>query len=248
MAIEKTPPRWLLLPYAAWACIAFLLLGLTVLVSILPVPWQWLRRRMVRGAARLVLRTCWMRLEVRHLEHLPRTPCVVVANHASYLDGVVLFAALPPVFGFVIKREMSNVPLANLLLRRIGSHFVDRGSGHKGARDTRKLLKRAHAGGALAFFPEGTFGRAPGLAAFRSGAFVIAAKAQLPIVPVAIRGTRAALPADSFIPRPGRIRVELAPMLPPPASTTATDLGATRHAARQAILARIDEPDLAPDG
>ncbi|MEJ0099323.1 MAG: lysophospholipid acyltransferase family protein [Pseudomonadota bacterium] len=190
MATAKNPPRWLLLPYAAWACSAFLLQGLTVLVLILPVPWLGLRRRMVRGAARLVLWTCGMPLKVRGLENLPATPCVVVANHASYLDGVVLYAALPPVFGFVIKREMSKVPVANLLLRRIGSHYVDRGSGSKGARDTRKLLKRANAGGALAVFPEGTFHDEPGLAEFRSGAFVIAAKAQLPIVPIGIRGTR----------------------------------------------------------
>ncbi len=224
------------------------MLGLTVLVLILPVPRQSLRRRMVRGAARLLLRACAMPLEVRGLEHLPATPCVVVANHASYLDGVVLFAALPPVFGFVIKREMSKVPLANLLLRRIGSHYVDRGSGHKGARDTRKLLKRAHAGGALAFFPEGTFHDEPGLAEFRSGAFVVAAMAQLPIVPIAIRGTRAALPSRGFMPHPGRIRVELAPLLPSPASTAGGDIGPIRRAARQAILARIDEPDLAPEG
>jgi 1-acyl-sn-glycerol-3-phosphate acyltransferase len=244
---NKNPSRWLLLPYAAWACAAFLLLGLTVLLSILPVPWQSLRRRMVRGAARMFLKACWMPLQAQHLEHLPTTPCVVVANHASYLDGIVLFAALPPVFGFVVKREMSRVPLANLLLRRIGSHYVDRGSGQKGARDTRKLLKRASAGGALAFFPEGTFQQQPGLAAFRAGAFVIAARAQLPIVPVAIRGTRAALPAGSFLPRPGRIEIELAPLLPPPASTAEADVSAARRAARQAILARIDEPDLAPD-
>jgi 1-acyl-sn-glycerol-3-phosphate acyltransferase len=137
--------------------------------------------------------------------------------------------------------------VANLLLRRIGSHYVDRGGSHKGARDTRKLLKRAHAGGALAFFPEGTFQLEPGLAPFRSGAFVVAAKAQLPIVPVSIRGTRAILPAHTFIPRPGRIVVDLAPMLPPPASTQQVDLGVARRAARQAILARIDEPDLAPE-
>ena len=73
---------------------------------------------MVRGAARLVLWAGGMRMQVRHLEHLPRGACVVVANHASYLDGVVLFAALPPRFGFVIKREVSKLPLASLLLGR----------------------------------------------------------------------------------------------------------------------------------
>lgn len=240
-------PRWLRLPFALWVCAVFLVLGLLVLVLILPVPWQSLRRRMVRAAARMALLASGMPWTLRHGEHLPETACVVVANHASYLDGIVLYAALPPRFGFVIKREMSRVPLANLLLRRIGSHYVDRGSGHKGARDTRKLLRRAHAGGALAFFPEGTFGHQPGLAAFRSGAFAIAARAGLPIVPITIRGTRALLPAGGFKVRPGRIQIELAPPLPPPGSAAKADVDAAMRSARQAILDRLDEPDLAPD-
>jgi 1-acyl-sn-glycerol-3-phosphate acyltransferase len=218
-----------------------------VLLLIVPVPWQGLRRRMVRSAARLALWCGGMRVTLLHGEHLPATPCVVVANHASYLDCIVLFAALPPVFGFVIKREMSRVPLANLLLRRIGSHFVDRGGAQRTTRDTRKLMRRAQAGGAMAFFPEGTFRREPGLARFRSGAFVVAANAQLPIVPVAIRGTRRALPSGSRLPRPGLIEVELAPPLPPPASSEAAVIGAAVGAARTAIHARIAEPDLQTD-
>jgi 1-acyl-sn-glycerol-3-phosphate acyltransferase len=124
---------------------------------------------------------------------------------------------------------------------------VDRDSRHGNARDTRKLLKRAHHGDALAFFPEGTFGHRPGLAGFRNGAFAIAARAGLPVVPVAIRGTRRLLPAGSFLPRPGRIHIELAPPLPPPASTGKDDMARTLRGTRQAILARIDEPDLAPE-
>ena len=131
------------------------MLAVGVLVLTLPMPWQSVRRRTVRSAARLFLFLAGMRLTVLHLERIPAEACVVVANHSSYLDGIVLFAALPPVFGFVIKREMSRVPLANLLLRQIGAHFVDRGQGNKGARDTRKLLKQAASGGSLAFFPEG---------------------------------------------------------------------------------------------
>jgi 1-acyl-sn-glycerol-3-phosphate acyltransferase len=239
-------PRWLALPYAAYALTAFTLLALLALVLVLPVPWQDLRRRMVRTAARVALFVCGMRLAVLHPQHLPTGACVVVANHSSYLDGIVLYAALPPVFGFVIKREMSKVPLANLLLRRIGAHYVDRG-GQKSARDTRRLLRNAAAGGAMAFFPEGTFEPGPGLLRFRSGAFVVAANAGMPVMPIAIRGTRAALPARTFLPRPSRIVIELTPLLPAPASTKAEDIAVCLSAARKAILARIAEPDLAPD-
>lgn len=231
--------------YRVYALFTFTVLAVGVLLLILPVPSVSLRRRMVRGAARLALRACGMRLTVQNPGHLPAGPCVVVANHGSYLDGIVLYAALPPVFGFVIKREMSRVPVANLLLRRIGSHYVDRDRGHRGARDARKLLKRAHAGGALAFFPEGTFHHAPGLAPFRHGAFVIAAKARLPVVPIAIRGTRDALPPGGLWPNAHPIEVELAEPLPAPASNTGADVERTLAAARAAILARIPEPDLA---
>jgi 1-acyl-sn-glycerol-3-phosphate acyltransferase len=223
---RTTLQRLILLPFAVWAGAAFLLLSVVVLVLILPVPRLSLRRRMVQTAARAALLACGMPWTVRHGEDLPAA-CVVVANHASYLDGVVLFAALPPRFGFVIKREASRVPLLDQLLRRIGSHYVDRNGNHRSARDAREILRRAHSGDALVFFPEGTFGKRPGLAEFRSGAFAIAARARLPIVPVAIRGTRALLPGTTFIPRPGRICIDLAPVLPPPASTGRQDLAGT---------------------
>lgn len=246
MSPDQSLPRWLALPYAAWAAISFLLLGAAALLVVLLLPGLRLRRQVARIAARLALLACGMPVTTLHAGHLPAAACVVVANHASYLDGVALFAALPPVFGFVIKREMNSVPLAGLMLRRLGSHFIDRGGAAQGKRDARALLREARAGGAMVLFPEGTFQQQPGLARFRNGAFVIAANGGLPIVPVAIRGTRRALPQRK-LPRPARIEVELAPPLPAPQSGDADSIAAALRAARQAILARIPEPDLAPD-
>jgi 1-acyl-sn-glycerol-3-phosphate acyltransferase len=240
-------PRWLALPYALWAWLTFTLLSLTALALILPLPWLSARRRVVRVAARAFLFVAAMRLNVHHTEHLGDAACVVVANHSSYLDGIVLYAALPPRFGFVIKREMSRVPLANLLLRRIGAQYVDRGQGQKGARDTRKLLKRASRGISLVFFPEGTFQPQPGLMRFRSGAFLVAARAGFPILPIVIHGTRAALPPGGLWARPGRIDVSLLAPLPPPASTGHAAVNDALHHARQRILTQLGEPDLASD-
>ena len=72
------------------------------------------RRRAVlpRADARAFSSLAGMPLTVRCPERLPAGQCVVVSNHASYLDGVVFTAALPPQFAFVIKREMNGVPLA----------------------------------------------------------------------------------------------------------------------------------------
>ena len=155
------------------------MLALGVLVLILPVPSVSLRRRMVRGAARLCS-SCRHAADVLHPERLPPGACVVVANHSSYLDGIVLYAALPPVFGFVIKREMSKVPLANLLLRRIGAHYVDRGRPQERARYA-QLLSRPHPAMRWPSFPKARSAHA-GLMQLRTGAFV-AARAGLPVVP-----------------------------------------------------------------
>ena len=107
------------------------------------------------------------------------------------------------------------MPLAGLLLRRIGSEFVDRFNRHAGGMDARRLFKAADAGQALAFFPEGTFLAEPGLGKFHTGAFAIAARAELPIVPIAIRGTRRILPSGRVLPRPGRIDIQVLPPLGP---------------------------------
>ena len=245
MSPPRDLPRPLALLYVVYALTTFALLSVTVLLLILPVPRLALPTKVTRTALQNASSVAGLRLTVLHPEHMPAGPCIVVANHSSYLDGIVMCAALPPAFGFVIKREMSRVPLANLLLRRIGAHYVDRGQGQKGARDTRKLLKQANSGGALAFFPEGTFHHQPGLMRFRSGAFLIAARTNLSIVPVAIRGTRSALPPGSLWLRPCLIEIELAPSQPAPASTQESDVIVAREAARRAILERIPEPDLA---
>ena len=189
-----------------------------------------------------------MPLRVRGLDRLAAGQCIVVANHASYLDGLVFTAALPARFSFVIKREMSAVPLAGLFLRRIGSEFVDRFDRHRTAADARRLLRNAASGHSLVFFPEGTFTRIPGLLKFHTGAFVTAARASCPVVPAVVRGTRAALPPSGGLPRPGRIEVEILPPIDAQPQTADSSSTTLRDRARQAILVALGEPDLTCSG
>ena len=168
--------------------------------------------------------------------------CVVVANHASYVDGVVMQAALPPRFGFMVKREMATVPVAGFLLQRIGTHFVDRRDPKGGAADARRVQRAASLGESIAAFPEGTFTEALGVGRFLGGAFAAAAKGDLPVVPAAINGARALLPADRRFPRPSEIRVRLLPAIPSPPSSDRAAIAALRDAARAAVVAHVDEP------
>jgi 1-acyl-sn-glycerol-3-phosphate acyltransferase len=240
-------PSLLGLAYGVATWLLFLLAAALVLPLLLLTPRLSRRRALVSGLARLALRLAGMRLELHGLGQLPQ-PCIVVANHSSYLDGVVLCAALPPRFSFVIKREMSSVLLAGALLRRIGAEFVERGGRRRSTRDARRLLRSAADGHALVFFPEGTFSTDVGLLHFHIGAFAAAARANLPVVPVAIRGTRHCLPPGSAWPRPGAIRIEALGALP--AMLSAGEKAEREHAlllrdaARNALLAALGEPDL----
>jgi 1-acyl-sn-glycerol-3-phosphate acyltransferase len=235
--------------YGLYAAVLFLAVTLVALLGVLLLPTLRLRRGTARIAARTFFLLAGMPLRVRGREHLPAGQCVVVANHASYLDGVVMAAALPPRFGFVIKREMNDVPLAGLLLRRIGSEFVERFNRHKGATDARRVLRTAASGHSLVFFPEGTFKPEVGLGKFHTGAFAIAARAACPVVPAVILGTRRNMPATRILPRPGSIEVRYGePILAAAPKSEGDDPAlALRDRSRAAILSELGEPDLCAD-
>jgi 1-acyl-sn-glycerol-3-phosphate acyltransferase len=202
------------LPYVVYCLVSFTALGLAVLAINLFLP-NLRRRRVVAGAAgRAFLWVCGIPFKAEGLQHLPKTPCVVVANHASYIDAIAIVAALPPDFAFVIKKEMVRVPLASLLLRRLGSQFVERFDRHKGATDARRVLKLAATGQSLMFFPEGTFDETRQIGRFLGGAFTTAARAQMPVVAVAIHGTRAVMPPGGISIHRLPIRVEVLAVLP----------------------------------
>jgi 1-acyl-sn-glycerol-3-phosphate acyltransferase len=240
-ALISVPLR---LVYGMYAALVFLAIVLFALWGVVLMPTLKLRRGTARTAARIYFLLAGMPLRLRGVENLPSGQCVVVANHASYLDGVVMAAALPPRFAFVIKREMNEVPVAGFLLRRIGSEFVDRFNRHKGGTDARRVLRTAASGHSLVFFPEGTFTPQAGLGKFHTGAFAIAARAACPVVPTVILGTRRNMPATRILPRPGLIEVRYqAPITVAPVAGEDVAL-ALRDRSRAVILSELGEPDL----
>jgi 1-acyl-sn-glycerol-3-phosphate acyltransferase len=222
--------------YVVYCLVSFTVLGLSVLAINLFLP-SLRRRRVVAGTVgRAFLRLTGIPFKVEGLERLPNTPCVVVANHASYIDAIAIVAALPPEFAFVIKKEMVRVPLAGLLLRRLGSQFVERFDRHKGATDARRVLKLAATGQSLMFFPEGTFDETRQIGKFLGGAFTTAARAQMPVVAVAIHGTRAVMPPGGLSIHRLPIRVEVLAVLP---------ADEARNQSRELIARAVGDP-LAP--
>ena len=232
--------------FAAWAWLVFcLVVPIVWLITFFtPRPsWAW---AVGRVGARLLLWLTGTPLTVSELEHVPRgTPCVLVVNHASYLDGLVLMAALPEPLGFVAKRELLEPFIPRVYLQRLGTEFVERFAAHESVQDARRLEVALRTGRALVFFPEGTFTRSPGLMPFRMGAFIVAANTGIPVVPVAICGTRSILRDGQWWPRRGAITITFgAPLLPiADARDTFTAAVVLRDAARAHILRHCGEPD-----
>ncbi len=229
--------------FGVYGWLVFALCVMFALVAVTVVPGIERRRRAVALAARTTFVLSGIHPEINGIENLPAGHCVVVANHASYVDGVLLSGYLPARFSFVVKGEMRNIPIAHFLLRRGGSKFVERFVTAESARDARHIVKAARDGESLAFFPEGTFIKQPGIGRFRAGAFVAAVKGSMPIVPIAISGTRQMMPAGRLMPWPCPLRVDiLAPI--DPSDVAFDDHRVLAETARQRILNALGEPDL----
>ncbi len=200
--------------YAAYIWLLFWLVTPLTWLGVAILPRQRWCRSFTRAASRLFLRLAGVPFSVTGLEQLPeRGVSVLAANHASYLDGVILCAALPPQFSFVAKRELAGQWIAGLFLHKLGTRFVERSDLQRSTADTERLAEVLLAGQPLVFFPEGTFTREPGLRTFHMGAFVLAARAGVPLLPVTISGTRKVLRDGQWFPRHGAIHVNVGPPL-----------------------------------
>lgn len=225
-------------PLRVWAVLLLLAIPAAVLVTLLP--GRGFRRRAARRTGRMIFVAAGIGVRTTGLEHLPAGTCFLASSHATYLDGPLLTSALPPRFGFVIKREVMRTPVLGWLLVRLGSVFVERFDTRGAMIDGNRLIQFARQGVSLCVFPEGTFRVEPGLRAFHLGTFLAATRAGIPVVPVVIRGARAILPGESLWPRPGWIEIEvLAPIMP--AGKRGDDARALRDQVRAAMLAHVGD-------
>ena len=229
--------------YAAWWWTVLVICVVAGAVAVLALPrrkWRW---AVVRSLARAALVAMGVPLSVKGVERLPKQHGVVVFNHASYVDAIVVAAVLPGEPAYLVKRELSSQLFAGLPLRRLGVLFVDRYDLTGGLADVATATTLARDGRILVVFPEGTFTRQAGLLEFFTGAFKIASDAGLLVYPGILRGTRSMLRSDQWFPRWGRVDVEILDAFAPYGTDFASVLR-LRDAVREAVLARCGEPDL----
>jgi 1-acyl-sn-glycerol-3-phosphate acyltransferase len=195
--------------YAVWCWLLYSLLAPIVGILVFLLPAEKLRWPVMRLAVRILAIFTGTKITVLSSGNLPQKdePCIFVSNHASYLDAYVITAVVDRPFSFIAKAELQSKFIIHILLKRIGTLFVERFDQQKGIEDAKIITEKGAAGRSLFFFPEGTFMRMPGLLPFRMGAFETAARTGLPLVPIAIRGTRSILRSDSWFPRHGKVSV-----------------------------------------
>lgn len=229
--------------YAGYWWFMLCLIAVPTWMAVVLLPWSAARHFVLRKAARgFLLSTAISPQVVGHVEHIGDGR-VVVANHASYIDSIVLTAVLPAPLTFVAKEELSRQWVAGPFLRRLGTLFAHRTEAVAAVEDTERQSRAVRAGVRLVSYPEGTLTRMPGLLEFRLGAFLVAAETGVEVLPVIVRGTRSVLRGDQWFPRFGRIYVHVAR----PVRAGGTDFAAAvslRDDVRAAILRECGEPHL----
>ncbi|MDB4977718.1 MAG: hypothetical protein JWN48_6059 [Myxococcaceae bacterium] len=186
-----------------------------------------------------------VRLRVRGT--LPTQPSLLVANHVSYFDPMIISSLLP--LTAVAKREVASWPWVGEVCRRFGVLYVDRDDPHSGARVLREALRSLERGVSVLIFPEGTTTHGQQVLPFKRGSFGMAALAGVPVVPVALRYESPAaawVGDDTFLPhyvrtmaKPyTRVNVDFLPAL---RNAGAPDAAALAERARREIAGVLEE-------
>jgi 1-acyl-sn-glycerol-3-phosphate acyltransferase len=238
-------------PYHWWRTVFYLIPAITVytivlgaasLVSSLFDRRGYFAHRCARAWSWLILKTTGVRVAVEGLERIvPGTTYVFVSNHQSIYDTPVVFASLPYQLRIIAKESLARFPVLGWHLKRGGHLFVDRR--HP---DRAGILRRWRAlvseGQSLIIYAEGTRSRDGHVARFKAGSFLLAIEAGLPIVPVAVIGTRKVMPKGRLRTEPADVMLIVHDPIQPPAlhAPTVHDAKALADRAHEIVSAAVE--------
>ena len=162
---------------------------------------------MGRLGGRLALWLTGIRLEVVGSDRLrDLRNAVVMANHESLIDAVIMALVLPVDFKAVVKKELFRFPFFGSCLRYAGFIEVDRKDRRQATQAIARAVEALRSGHCFVIFPEGTRTRTGELGVFKKGGFVVASEAGSRIVPVALVGVRRLMPRGGFQVTPGTVK------------------------------------------
>jgi 1-acyl-sn-glycerol-3-phosphate acyltransferase len=195
--------------------------------------WKGILYILGHGGVRLGLALCGIKVRVAGVEHIPLDRAAVYcANHQSNVDPPILFDKLHPRMHIVYKAEIDAIPLLARAFRHGGFVPIDRRNKEAAMRSLEAGAQSIRSGNSFLIFPEGTRSTTADLLPFKKGGFLMALKAQAPIVPVAIQGGRDAMQRGSKIIQPVHVSIRVGK----PIETTGMDT-----ADRDTLIARVRE-------
>jgi len=178
-----------------------------------------------------------IRTRVAGREHLqPGRAVVFCSNHQSNIDPPILFQTLHPRLHVLFKRELTKLPLLGRAFQIGGFVPIDRGSREQSMAAIEQAAQSLRNGNSFLTFPEGTRSRTGALLPFKRGPFLMALKAQAPVVPVAIQGGTASMRKGSAIVRPATVSVRIGA----PVETSGMDVSDRERLADQ-VRAEVEQ-------
>lgn len=187
--------------------------------------------------SRWMLRVAGIRVVVEGLEKVPTDgPVIYMGNHQGNFDINALTVAVPRLFSWIAKEELFRIPVFGAAMKRAGYIPLDRSGGRKALKSMKAAAARIAAGASVVIFPEGTRTKDGSLLPFKRGAFLLAVKSGVPIVPFTINGSRAINPRNRIELHPGTITVSFAA----PIATAGGAEDELMTQVREAIAARLE--------
>ncbi|MGB6430441.1 MAG: AMP-binding protein [Candidatus Acidiferrales bacterium] len=234
--------------YGVYADLVLTVLMVPAWAIVLPVRNRKFVARVAVGGLRACFLLMGSPIRVSGREHLTaHGACVLVSNHASYMDVLVLMAGLGTDFHIVSKGEVRKMPVIGTFLHKLGHFWFDRADPQARLRQAEQIEQSLRHGESVYVFPEGTFTPQVGVRPFQLGAFQAAARAGRPIVPIALRGTRHFLRDDTYLPRPSRLEIHVGPPIEPrptEANLSWQEIVRLRDVSRDWIAREAEEPVL----
>ncbi len=224
---------WILL----WAMLATLVLFIPMTLAAILSRTGNLAFSISKIWAHVMIRASCVRARIRNREKIARGQSyIIISNHQSHYDILALVTTLGIQFRWVIKRELLKIPLFGYALYAARNIFIDRSDPRKAMDSIRNGLDRLPPGAGVMFFAEGTRSPDGGIGEFKKGGFVMAMERGLPLLPVAVKGSRKILPKGALTVRPGLIEVVVGDPIPS-AGYSPEQLDALIQKTRESVIA-----------
>lgn len=168
--------------------------------------------RMYVGWSRALNKIIGIEIEVVGMNNInPGQSYIYVSNHSSLLDIPVLLGTLPGDVRIIYKQELEKIPIFGYGLKRSNLIGIDRSDPRKAMKSLDDAIEKIRSGASVIIFPEGTRDAGAEVGDFKRGGFLIAEKAQMPIIPIAVSGTYNLLPVGKLLLKPGKVKISILP-------------------------------------